>query len=77
MIPPWLDGALEKAVNTDQRSRYDTFSEFLFDLTHPNSAFINRSVPLLQGKPDLLWKLVTVLSIMVNLVLIYTIVSTQ
>ena len=30
MIPLWLDGALEKAVSTDQRSRYDTFSEFLF-----------------------------------------------
>ena len=76
MIPLWLDGALEKAVNTDQRSRYDTFSEFLFDLTHPNSAFINRSVPLLESRPDLLWKLVAGISILVNLVLIYSIFST-
>jgi len=76
MIPLWLDGALEKAVNTDQRSRYDTFSEFLFDLTHPNSAFINRSVPLLESRPDLLWKLVAGISIIVNIVLIYSFFNT-
>lgn len=73
MIPLWLDGALEKAVNTDQRSRYDTFSEFLFDLTHPNSAFINRSVPLLESRPDILWKLIAGFSVIINLVLLYTI----
>jgi len=76
MIPLWLDGALEKAVNTDQRSRYDTLSEFLFDLTHPNSAFINRSVPLLESRPDLLWKLVAGISIIVNIVLIYSFFNT-
>ncbi len=75
MIPLWLDGALEKAVNTDQRLRYDTFSEFLFDLTHPNSSFMHRSVPLLESRPDLLWKLVAGVSIIVNLVLIYYILS--
>lgn len=75
MIPLWLDGALEKAVNTEQRSRYDTFSEFLFDLTHPNSAFMNRSVPLLESHPDLLWKLVAGVSIILNIVLIYSLFS--
>ncbi len=77
MIPLWLDGALEKAVNTDQRLRYDTFSEFLFDLTHPNSAFMNRSAPLLKKNPDLIWKLAAGVSIIVNLVLIYSIISTK
>jgi serine/threonine protein kinase len=77
MIPLWLDGALEKAVNTDQRLRYDTFSEFLFDLTHPNSAFINRSAPLLEKNPDLIWKLVAGISIIVNIVLIYSIFNTK
>ena len=75
MIPLWLDGALEKAVSTDQRSRYDTFSEFLFDLTHPNPAFMNRSVPLIESRPDLIWKLVAGVSIIVNIVLIYSIFS--
>lgn len=77
MIPLWLDGALEKAVNTDQRLRYDTFSEFLFDLTHPNSAFMNRAAPLLERNPDLVWKLVAGLSVMVNLALLYSIFGTD
>ena len=54
MIQLWLFGALEKALNTDQRSRYDTLSKFIFDLTHPDSAFINRSAALLKSRPDLL-----------------------
>ena len=75
LIPLWLDGALEKAVNTDQRSRYDTFSEFLYDLTHPNPAFMNRSVPLLESRPDLVWKLVAGVSLIVNFVLLFSIFS--
>jgi serine/threonine protein kinase len=77
MIPPWLDGALEKAVNTDQRLRYDTFSEFLFDLTHPNSAFINRSAPLIERNPEIVWKLAAGISIIINLLLLYSIFSTK
>ena len=73
MIPLWLDGALEKAVNTDQRSRYDTFSEFLYDLTHPNPAFMNRSVPLLESRPDLVWKLAAGVSLIVNFILLFSI----
>ena len=76
MIPLWLDGALEKAVSTDPRSRYDTMSEFLFDLTHPNAAFMNRSAPLLENHPGLGWKIIAGLSIIVNFVLLYNIFST-
>ncbi len=57
MIPLWLDGALEKAVKTDYRSRYDTFSEFFFDLTHPNNDFMKHSAPLLESNPTLFWKI--------------------
>ncbi len=76
MIPLWLDGALENAVNTDQRLRYDTFSEFLFDLTHLNTVFMKRSAPLQESRPDMLWKLVAGVSIIVNLVLVDSIFST-
>jgi serine/threonine protein kinase len=57
MIPLWLDGALEKAVKTDFRLRYDTFSEFFFDITHPNPSFMKYSAPLLESNPTLFWKL--------------------
>ncbi len=75
MIPLWLDGALEKAVNTDQRARYDTFSEFLFDLTHPNASFMDRSAPVLESRPDMLWKIVAGVSVIVNFILLYAILS--
>ena len=75
MIPLWLDGALEKAVNTDQRARYDTFSEFLYDLTHPNESFMNRSAPVLESRPDMVWKIIAGISIIVNMILLYAIFS--
>ena len=59
MIPLWLDGALEKAVKTDHRLRYDTFSEFYYDLTHPNATFMKHSAPLLDSNPTLAWKLIS------------------
>ena len=57
MIPLWLDGALEKAVKTDYRQRYDTFSEFFYDLTHPNPAFMKNSAPLLERNPTRFWQI--------------------
>lgn len=57
MIPLWLDGAVEKAVRTDYRTRYETFSEFFFDLTHPNSAFMGNAAPLLEKSPAMFWKI--------------------
>jgi serine/threonine protein phosphatase PrpC len=71
MIPLWLDGALEKAVNTDPRLRYETFSEFFFDLTHPNAAFMQRSAPLLENNPSLLWKLATAVLLLGNIIWLY------
>lgn len=67
MIPLWLDGALEKAVRTDFRTRYDTFSELYFDLTHPNSAFMGKAAPLLQQSPTMIWKIATVILLAGNI----------
>ena len=59
MIPLWLDGALAKAVRTDLRTRYDSFSEFFYDLTHPNDALIKVQSPLIDKNPLLFWKICT------------------
>lgn len=67
MIPLWLDGALEKAVKTDQRLRYDTFSEFLFDLTHPNALFMNRTLPLMDSNPAGFWKITSLVLLVLNI----------
>lgn len=75
MIPLWLDGALEKAVKTDYRLRYDTFSEFFFDLTHPNPSFMKHSAPLLDSNPTLFWKLASGLLLLANLGWLITFIS--
>lgn len=75
MIPLWLDGAIEKAVKTDQRLRYDTFSEFFFDLTHPNATFMKHSAPLLESNPVLFWKISTGLLLLGNLAWLLAVLS--
>lgn len=75
MIPLWLDGAIEKAVKTDQRLRYDTFSEFFFDLTHPNATFMKHSAPLLESNPVLFWKISTGLLLLGNLAWLLAVIS--
>ena len=56
-IPPWVDGALKKAVHPDPNQRYDELSEFIFDLRHPNRQFIkSSSTPLIERDPLLFWK---------------------
>ena len=56
-IPAWIDGAIAKAVHPDPRKRYAELSEFMFDLRHPNHAFLNRpSPPLIERHPAAFWK---------------------
>lgn len=70
MIPVWLDGALEKALKTDYRLRYDSFSEFFFDLTHPNALFQNRALPIIKSSPVLFWKTSAVILFVLNIALL-------
>lgn len=70
MIPLWMDGAIEKACKLDIKQRYETFSEFLFDLKKPNAQFSNRSVPLIEKNPTLLWKLLALVLLLSNLFLL-------
>ena len=75
MIPLWMDGAIHKAVKKDQRSRYDTFSEFVFDLTHPKESFMGHSAPLLERNPTSFWKIVSGLLLLTNFVWLYIFIS--
>jgi serine/threonine protein phosphatase PrpC len=57
MVPHWMDGALKKALSLRPESRYQTLSEFLHDLKHPNPEFIEaRNLPLIERDPLLFWK---------------------
>lgn len=75
MIPMWMDGAIHKAVKKDQRLRYDTFSEFLFDLTHPKESFMGHSAPLLERNPMLFWKIISAILLIGNVAWLYVFIS--
>ena len=75
MIPLWLDGALEKAVRCDQRIRYESFSEFFHDLTHPNESFTHKNIPLAEKDPLRLWQAIAAILLISNLLLIYILLN--
>ena len=59
-VPAWIDGALRKAVHPDPNKRYESLSEYTFDLRHPNPGYLNPSpTPLIERNPNLFWKCTT------------------
>lgn len=59
-IPAWVDEAIRKAVQPDPVERYEDLSEFVYDLSHPNRAFLAKArSPLLQRDPAAFWKAVS------------------
>jgi serine/threonine protein kinase len=56
-IPAWIDATLRKAVHPDPNKRYGELSEFIYDLRHPNEAFLrSASAPLIERNPLAFWK---------------------
>ena len=54
---PHGHATLRKAVHPDPNKRYAELSEFIFDLRHPNEAFLrSSSVPLIERNPLAFWK---------------------
>lgn len=60
-IPFWVDDTIKKAVNIQAHKRYQEVAEFVYDLKHPNKAFVNKAKPpLMERDPVLFWKSVSV-----------------
>ncbi len=71
-IPVWMDDVLRKAVHPNPYKRYEELSEFVFDLRHPNKAFLNKTrAPLLERNPALFWKILSFI-LMVIIILMNT-----
>jgi len=51
--------------------RYDSFSEFYHDLTHPNEAFMKGSMPLIEKDPLFFWQSISSALFIINLILLY------
>jgi serine/threonine protein kinase/serine/threonine protein phosphatase PrpC len=69
-VPQWLDGAIHKAVHISPAHRYDLLSEFLVDISQPNNKLAKQGhVPLIEKNPIRFWKVMLILSLMLNLYL--------
>ncbi len=70
-IPVWVDEVLRKAVHPNPYKRYDELSEFIFDLRHPNKAFLNKTrPPLLERNPVAFWQGVSLILTVIIAVLL-------
>ncbi|MHB1676036.1 MAG: protein kinase domain-containing protein [Sulfuriferula sp.] len=72
-IPQWLENVLLKAVARDPQQRFETTEEMLLALEQGerNPLSSPRRTPLLERDPVRIWQMVAVLSIALNLMLIY------
>ncbi|GAB2708264.1 protein kinase domain-containing protein [Aliiglaciecola aliphaticivorans] len=71
-IPSWVDACLRKALQVDPYKRYDALSEFIHDLRHPNSLFLQQNkAPLLERSPLLFWQGFSALLALLNIYLLY------
>ena len=71
MIPIWIDKTIEKAVSANPQMRYELLSEFVQDLSKPNSKFLKeRSVPLIEQNPLAFWRALALLLALINIFLL-------
>lgn len=58
-VPIWIDEALRKVLHPNPYKRYDELSEFLYDLRHPNEAFLKKTrPPLKERNPVAFWQII-------------------
>ncbi|WP_309381187.1 protein kinase domain-containing protein [Cerasicoccus frondis] len=57
LVPEWMDGAIRKAVQINPQLRYQVFSEFEYDLQHPNPKLMDSAWrPLMERGSLKFWK---------------------
>ena len=70
-VPAWMDAALRRATHLDPSKRYESFSEFIYDLRHPNPNFSHApTMPLIERNPTLFWKCATAILALVIIALL-------
>ncbi|MHB0990103.1 MAG: protein kinase domain-containing protein [Burkholderiales bacterium] len=72
-IPHWLENVMLKAVARDARNRFETTEEMLLALEEGelNPLRSQRRTPLLERDPLRIWQMMAILSVALNLMLIY------
>jgi serine/threonine protein phosphatase PrpC/predicted Ser/Thr protein kinase len=68
-IPAWIDGALRRAVHPDSGKRYESLSEFTYDLRHASPKY-SSAPPLIERNPLLFWKSATAILACITVILL-------
>ncbi len=63
-LPVWVDCALKKAVHPNPTRRYESLSEFLYDLSHPSP------FPLRERNPVAFWRRTSIVAMIINFFLL-------
>lgn len=70
-VPVWVDKAIKKALEPNPLKRYADVSEFIFELRHPNPAYLHsRKTPLIERNPVAFWQGVSLVLAVVIVVLL-------
>ncbi len=70
LVPLWMDGALRRAMQINGELRYESLSEFIHDLKHPNPTYLKADQrPLLERDPVRVWQGVAAVLLVTNIVL--------
>ena len=72
MVPVWMDGAIKKALSVSPELRHEAFSEFVYDLEHPNADFLESSyVPLSKRNPLRFWQTASLVLVLLQLLTLW------
>jgi len=72
-IPAWIDEVVHRAVHVDPGKRYAELSEFVYDLRHPNAAYLSRTrAPLLERNPVAFWRGVSIILAIALVIALFT-----
>ena len=72
-IPRWVDEAIKRGCHPEPLKRYQEVSEFIYDLHHPNKAYLSKTKPpLMDRNPVAFWQGISAL---LTLIIIYLLVK--
>ena len=75
-IPAWIDEVLRRATQPDPAKRYEELSELVYDLRHPNAAYLSRTrPPLIERYPVTFWKVLSLILLILVVVLLFRVVA--
>jgi serine/threonine protein kinase len=74
-VPDWIDLAIRKAVQPNPAKHYRLLSEFVTDLSKPNTELqrLNKTEPLMERNPVMFWKIMALIEFVLLFLAIFVI----